>query len=66
MCCVIFICYFYISFLICRPEEKIMKGKDRERAYLATIRSNLARFNFTKFKNVVDAFNFYDKVNKNS
>ena len=43
-----------------------MKGKDRERAYLATIRSNLARFNFTKFKNVVDAFNFYDKVNKNS
>lgn len=38
-----------------------LKGKDRERAFLASVRSFLAGFNYTKFKTLVDAFRFYDK-----
>lgn len=45
-----------------RDEKKVMKGKDRERAYVSVLRSHLARFNIIKFKNLVDAFKFYDKV----
>lgn len=45
-----------------RDENKLMKGKDRERAYVAVLRSHLARYNILKFKNLVDAFKFYDKV----
>ncbi|CAF0827587.1 unnamed protein product [Brachionus calyciflorus] len=44
-----------------RSEQKIMKGKDRERAYTAVLRSDLARYNLVKFKTLVDAFKFYDK-----
>lgn len=46
-----------------RPEEKKLKGRDKERAYLVSIRSHLARYNYLKFKNLIDAFKFYDKVN---
>lgn len=45
-----------------RSEENIMKGKDRERAYVAVVRSHLARYNLVKFKTLVDAFKYYDKV----
>lgn len=52
--------YFFYNNL--RPEEKTMKGKDRERAYSVSIRNFLAKFNMVKFKTLVDAFKFYDKV----
>ena len=38
-----------------------LKGKERERAFLASVRSFLSGFNYTKFKTLVDAFRFYDK-----
>lgn len=38
-----------------------LKGRERERAFLASVRSFLAGFNYTKFKNLVHAFKFYDK-----
>ena len=40
-----------------------LKGKERERAFLASVRSFLAGFNYTKFKTLIDAFRFYDRVN---
>lgn len=42
-----------------------LKGKERERAFLASVRSFLAGFNYTKFKTLIDAFRFYDR-NKDS
>jgi hypothetical protein len=45
-----------------RSESRFLKGKEKERAHIATVRTHLARFNYTKFKTVVDAFKFYDKV----
>ena len=45
-----------------RSENKLLKGKDRERTYIALLRSHLARYNLIKFKTLVDAFKFYDKV----
>ena len=45
-----------------REDGRSLKGKDRERAYLVTVRSNIARYNIIKFKTLVDAFKFYDKV----
>jgi hypothetical protein len=45
-----------------RSEGRFLKGKEKERAYVATVRTHLARFNYSKFKTLVDAFKFYDKV----
>lgn len=45
-----------------RSESKLLKGKDKERAFVATARSHLARYNLVKFKTLADAFKFYDKV----
>jgi len=45
-----------------RPDDKALKGKDRERAYVAVLRHHLCRYNYVKFKSLVDAFKFYDKV----
>jgi hypothetical protein len=45
-----------------RPDEKTLKGKDQERAYTVSIRSHIARYNYLKFKTLIDAFKFYDKV----
>ncbi len=38
-----------------------LKGKERERAFVASARSFLSSYNYTKFKTLVDAFKFYDK-----
>lgn len=46
-----------------RNDEKILKGRERERAYIAALRSYLSGYNHTKFKTIVEAFKFYDKVN---
>jgi hypothetical protein len=45
-----------------RTENRFLKGKEKERAFVATARCHLARFNYSKFKTLVDAFKFYDKV----
>ena len=45
-----------------RVGDKVLKGKERERAYIAALRSHLCGYNHTKFKTLVDAFKFYDKV----
>ena len=45
-----------------RREDKLLKGKERERAFVSTARSALCRLNLVKFKTLVDAFKFYDKV----
>ena len=45
-----------------REESNILKGRDKERAYVASVRSHLARFNFVKFTTLAEAFKFYDKV----
>ena len=45
-----------------RTPNKTLKGKERERAFIASLRSYLAGYNYTRFKNLVEAFKFYDKV----
>jgi len=38
-----------------------LKGKERDRAFIASARSFICGYNYTKFKTLVDAFKFYDK-----
>ena len=45
-----------------RTADKTLKGKERELAFIASLRSYLAGYNYTRFKNLVEAFRFYDKV----
>lgn len=45
-----------------RSDDKVLKGKERERAYVSVLRAHLCRYNYVKFKTLVDAFKFYDKV----
>mgnify|MGYP001810552883 CR=1 FL=1 len=47
-----------------REAERTLKGKEKQRAYIASIRAHLARFNYIKFETLSDAFKFYDKVSK--
>ena len=46
-----------------RSLDRTLKGKDRPRAFVAALRSHLCGFNHTKFKSLVEAFKFYDRVN---
>ena len=45
-----------------RSIENTLKGREKERAYLAVLRQHLARHNITVFKTLVAAFKFYDQV----
>ena len=45
-----------------RDPQKTLRGKDRERAFLSSLRAHLANYNYTHFKTLVNAFRFYDKV----
>lgn len=45
-----------------RPSEKALRGRERTRAYIASVRAHLGRYNYTKFKTLVDAFKFFDQV----
>ena len=44
-----------------RAEDKVLRGKDRERAFVATARTCLARMNLVHHKTLYDAFVAYDK-----
>ncbi len=45
-----------------RSYDRALRGKDKERAYVSVLRAHLARYNYTTFKNLVEAFKFYDQV----
>ncbi len=45
-----------------RTIDRTLKGKERERAFVASLRAYLARYNYTKFKSLVAAFKFFDQV----
>jgi hypothetical protein len=44
-----------------RSEDKVLKGKEKIRSNVACLRSHLARFNYSRFKSLTDAFKFYDR-----
>jgi hypothetical protein len=48
--------------MLSRTQDKILKGKERQRAFIASLRSHICGFNHTKFKTLVEAFKFFDKV----
>jgi EF-hand domain-containing family member B len=45
-----------------RQSNNILKGKDKQRAFISSVRTHLSNFN-CKFPTLYDAFKFYDKVN---
>ena len=45
-----------------RTIDRTLKGKERQRAFVASLRAYIARFNYTRFKTLVAAFKFFDEV----
>lgn len=45
-----------------RTSDRVLKGKEKERTHVAVARNHLARYNYSKFKTLADAFKFYDQV----
>ena len=44
-----------------RIGDRVLKGKEKERAHVTVARSHFARYNYSRFKTLVDAFKFYDR-----
>lgn len=45
-----------------RAPGEYLRGKDRQRGVLAAIRQHLKKANYHNFDDLVQAFQFYDKV----
>lgn len=45
-----------------RKHQQFLRGKDRERGFLAAIRQHLKKANYHNFVDLKSAFQFYDKV----
>lgn len=47
-----------------RTLDHCLKGREHQRAVLASIRQNLKKLNYHAFKDLKSAFKYYDKVNR--
>ena len=45
-----------------RPDSRLLRGRNVDRSAIAVIRNHLKKANFHSFDNLLQAFQFYDKV----